>query len=103
MNAKMWYSGRAVSTHSSSSFMNEPPMASICCTLWSKLLWVSMAPLLTPVVPPVYCSTAKASGLMRCHSVAAGVFVKVSRPKAKAVFSWVCGTFTDGNTRLQTF
>ena len=103
VNAKMWYSGKAVSTHSSSFFMNVPPMASICCTLCSKLLCVSMAPLLTPVVPPVYCSTARVSRLMRCHSVAAGVFAKVSRPKAKAVLSRVCGTVTGGKARLHTF
>ncbi len=35
--------------------------ASICFTLAVRLRCVSMAPLGTPVVPPVYCSTARSS------------------------------------------
>ena len=33
-------------------------------TLIERLAWVSIAPLGVPVVPPVYCSTAIASGVM---------------------------------------
>ena len=36
--------------------------ASACRMLATRLRWISTAPLLTPVVPPVYCSTAISSG-----------------------------------------
>ena len=36
--------------------------------LWEIFAWVSMAPLGVPVVPPVYCSTAMASGVMTGRS-----------------------------------
>src|SRR5258708_11847192 len=39
-----------------------------CSRLARKLRWVSMAPLLTPVVPPVYCRAARVSGRSEEHT-----------------------------------
>jgi hypothetical protein len=62
----MWYSGSAHTT-----FMLSPGGICLsaglfhtahCSTFATRLRWSSIAPLLTPVVPPVYCSTARSSG-----------------------------------------
>ncbi|MNT66159.1 hypothetical protein D3C72_2042000 [compost metagenome] len=45
-------------------FMTGLFQASDCSTLAITLRCSSTAPLLTPVVPPVYCSRAMSSGLM---------------------------------------
>src|SRR5471030_2540889 len=61
----MWYSGSGVTRISQPSLRLEPISALHCSMLATRLRWVSIAPLATPVVPPVYCSTATslASGL----------------------------------------
>ncbi|MCY1243965.1 hypothetical protein D9M72_570110 [compost metagenome] len=62
VNAKMWYSGRAVMIHSLPISMPDAEIhAEACCMLATRLRLVSMAPLATPVVPPVYCRKATSS------------------------------------------
>jgi hypothetical protein len=61
----MWYSGSAVMITSSPSRMLLPHHAEDCSRLETMLPWVSIAPLDTPVVPPVYCRNAMSS----CPSV----------------------------------
>jgi hypothetical protein len=36
--------------------------ATVCTTLAKMFAWVSIAPFGVPVVPPVYCRTARSSG-----------------------------------------
>ena len=78
VNAKMWYSGSAVMMISSPYFTLVPIHAAACCMLATRLRWVSIAPLATPVVPPVYCRKARSCGsiaisgsLCICPSVSA--------------------------------
>jgi hypothetical protein len=66
--AKTWKNGRM-------PMMRSSPMRmslfhdSIWSTFVVRLAWVSMAPLGTPVVPPVYCRSAMSSfGLMTAGS-----------------------------------
>ncbi|MCY1453757.1 hypothetical protein D9M71_707690 [compost metagenome] len=54
----MWYSGNGVMRISQPSCRFEPISARHCSMLATRLRWVSIAPLATPVVPPVYCNTA---------------------------------------------
>ncbi|MNN87038.1 hypothetical protein D3C81_2045380 [compost metagenome] len=54
----MWYSGNGVIRISQPSLRLEPISARHCSILATRLRWVSIAPLATPVVPPVYCNTA---------------------------------------------
>ncbi|MNE42065.1 hypothetical protein D3C80_1361710 [compost metagenome] len=54
----MWYSGSGAIRISQPSLRSEPIKARHCSMLAIRLRWVSIAPLATPVVPPVYCSTA---------------------------------------------
>ncbi|MNN18450.1 hypothetical protein D3C81_1316580 [compost metagenome] len=54
----MWYSGSGVIRISQPSLRLEPISALHCSMFATRLRWVSIAPLATPVVPPVYCSTA---------------------------------------------
>ena len=61
VNAKMWYSGSAVTISSSPRRTLVPTQAAACCMLATMLRWVSIAPLETPVVPPVYCRKARSS------------------------------------------
>ncbi len=42
--------------------MPLPIQAEACCMFAIMLRWVSIAPLATPVVPPVYCRNARSSG-----------------------------------------
>ncbi|MDT4856972.1 hypothetical protein FQZ97_913790 [compost metagenome] len=49
---------------SGTRFITGSFQASDCSRLAITLRCSSTAPLLTPVVPPVYCSTAMSSGLM---------------------------------------
>ena len=58
----MWYSGRAVMITSSPGRALPPTQAEACCMFATRLRWVSIAPLATPVVPPVYCRKAMSSG-----------------------------------------
>ena len=59
VSAKMWYSGSAVITTALfCSLKNGWIHAADCSTFATMLPWVSMAPLETPVVPPVYCRKA---------------------------------------------
>ncbi|MDT4842436.1 hypothetical protein FQZ97_763380 [compost metagenome] len=66
VKAKMWYSGRAHTlvgcSLAGTCFITGSFQASDCSTLAITLRCSSTAPLLTPVVPPVYCSTATSSG-----------------------------------------
>ena len=65
VKAKMWYSGRAVMiTSLPRSSLLAPIQAEACCMFATRLRWVSMAPLATPVVPPVYCRKAMSSASM---------------------------------------
>ena len=61
VNAKMWYSGSAVITVSRPSSTPGFHTSMHWAMLASRLPSVSAAPLLTPVVPPVYCSEATRS------------------------------------------
>ncbi len=62
VSAKMWYSGRAVMIHSLPISMPDALIqAEACCMLAIRLRLVSIAPLATPVVPPVYCRKAMSS------------------------------------------
>ena len=67
VNAKMWYSGRAhtpvVCSPAGILAMTGWFQTSDCSTLAITLRCNSTAPLETPVVPPVYCSTATSSAL----------------------------------------
>ncbi len=75
VNAKMWYSGSAHTAVgcSLSGILLVAGLfqASDCSTLAITLRCSSTAPLLTPVVPPVYCSSAMSSlfkdGLFNCR------------------------------------
>ncbi|MNC38080.1 hypothetical protein D3C75_866700 [compost metagenome] len=58
----MWYSGSGVISTSLPSSRLSAISAWHCSMLAIRLRWVSMAPLATPVVPPVYCSTATSPG-----------------------------------------
>ena len=68
VNAKMWYSGRAQTLVGCSPAgilaMTGWFQTSDCSTLAITLRCSSTAPLETPVVPPVYCSTATSSALI---------------------------------------
>ncbi|CFP65660.1 Uncharacterised protein [Bordetella pertussis] len=62
--ANTWYSGSAlmiVNCRPCRSCSTGCATASVCSTLATRLPCDSMAPLGTPVVPPVYCSTARSS------------------------------------------
>ena len=58
VSEKMWYSGRAVMMVSSPWRTLSPIQALAWSMLAIMFSWVSMAPLATPVVPPVYCRNA---------------------------------------------
>ncbi|MNV38921.1 hypothetical protein D3C71_1304840 [compost metagenome] len=66
VKAKIWYSGSAQTLVGCSPLgtlsMAGAFQASDCSTLAMTLRCSSTAPLLTPVVPPVYCSSAMSSG-----------------------------------------
>src|SRR6218665_1380544 len=68
VNAKMGYSGSAQTlggcSPAGSFFIPVSCQSSDCSTLAITLRCSSTAPLLTPVVPPVYCSSAMSSGVM---------------------------------------
>ncbi len=68
VKAKMWYSGSAqtvvICSLAGTFFMTGSFQACDCSTLATTLRCSSTAPLETPVVPPVYCSTATSSGLI---------------------------------------
>ena len=64
---KTWKNGRIAITVSV-PLPNGPAQWLTCCTLMPTLAWVSIAPLGVPVVPPVYCSTARS----RAGSMVAG-------------------------------
>ncbi len=59
--AKTWNRGRMPMTRSFCGPCGRHALT--WATLMERLAWVSMAPLGVPVVPPVYCSTATASGV----------------------------------------
>ncbi len=61
LSAKMWYSGIAVTTISWDSRRLVPSHADACSMFATMFLCVSIAPLATPVVPPVYCRKAMSS------------------------------------------
>ncbi len=61
--AKTWNSGSTPSTRSTTCG-GRFRHAFTWATLMAMLAWVSMAPFGVPVVPPVYCSTAMASGVI---------------------------------------
>ena len=61
VSAKTWYSGSGMTTVSSPSCRSRAIQAATCCRLATMLPWVSIAPLATPVVPPVYCRKAMSS------------------------------------------
>src|SRR4030066_810149 len=52
--------------------------AMICCTFLERLAWVSMTPLLTPVVPPVYCRQARLSKFTEILGAVEGYFFRRS-------------------------
>ena len=58
--AKTWNSGNAPSTLSG-SFGSKGSIMSTWIALLARLAWLSIAPLGVPVVPPVYCSSARSS------------------------------------------
>ena len=66
LKPKMWYSGSAqtvtICSPAGIFFSAGWYQASACSRLATRLRCSSTAPLLTPVVPPVYCSTAMSSG-----------------------------------------
>src|SRR5262245_47183001 len=66
--AKAWNKGRMPTalTAASGQSLNHKVT---CCALMSTLAWLSAAPLATPVVPPVYCSSAR----VLTGSIAGGV------------------------------
>ena len=70
VNAKMWYSGSAVSITSAPRLEDTASTSRGWPTTFaSRLRCVSTAPLETPVVPPVYCSAAMLSWRQRrCDS-----------------------------------
>ena len=78
VSAKTWYSGSGITSVSAPSFMSRPIQAATCSTLATMLPWLSMAPLATPVVPPVYCRKARSSGPSATSSSAS------ARPVASA-------------------
>ncbi len=61
VSAKMWYIGSGVITNSLPSARPPPTHAETCCRLATMLPCVSIAPLETPVVPPVYWRKAMSS------------------------------------------
>ena len=77
VSAKMWYSGSAVMTVSRALLEAAcPTQLDTCSRFATRLPWVSIAPLDTPVVPPVYCRKAMSSwpsggGARRCERPAA--------------------------------
>ena len=81
---KMWNIGRIPMTfwlleNAPASSMNR---SSDCCTLATRLRCVSIAPLETPVVPPVYCSAATSStGSMVTWGAGGGVRLARKSPK----------------------
>ena len=68
---KTWNRGRAVSS-TSSPYFTSGNQASICCTFTERLRWVSIAPLLGPVVPPVYWRAPTASRSISAIGIDAG-------------------------------
>src|SRR6267142_921169 len=63
VRAKIWYIGIAVMTMSLWSFVMYGLNQWVIIWLWAMMLrWESCAPFAMPVVPPVYCNTAKSSG-----------------------------------------
>ena len=54
VSAKMWYSGSGVRTISEPSVKSLPIQARAWRMFAMMFRWVSIAPLATPVVPPVY-------------------------------------------------
>jgi hypothetical protein len=58
---KMWYIGSGAMTISRPSSKLPEIHMPVCSRLASRLRWLSIAPLETPVVPPVYCRKAMSS------------------------------------------
>ncbi len=58
---KMWYIGSGAMMISAPSLKLPEIQMPVCSRLASMLRWVSIAPLATPVVPPVYCRNARSS------------------------------------------
>ena len=71
LRANTWYSGSAVTTTSPLASSTGASHAVICCRLAIMLRWVSIAPLGTPVVPPVYCRKARSVGSTSATSACA--------------------------------
>ena len=61
VSEKMWYSGRAAIATSLPGTSCVVIHAPTCCMFATMLAWVSIAPLATPVVPPVYWRKAMSS------------------------------------------
>ena len=61
INAKMWYSGIAVTTTSWPGRIAFGATALYCSVLATRLRCDSAAPLDSPVVPPVYCRNSRSS------------------------------------------
>ncbi len=61
VSAKMWYIGSAVIEISLPGSKAPAIHAITCCRLATMLPWVSIAPLETPVVPPVYWRNARSA------------------------------------------
>ncbi len=74
---KLWNSGSAVSTVSFSTCrlgIHDRTWTALA----TRLRWVSWAPLDTPVVPPVYISTAVSSGVTSTGCGLAGALARRS-------------------------
>ena len=65
VSAKMWYSGSGVMIVSLAAIFARCHHALACSTFATMLRCVSIAPLATPVVPPVYCRNAMSSCVSR--------------------------------------
>ena len=61
VSEKMWYSGNAAIATSWPPSSDCVTQAPTCCMFAIMFAWVSIAPLATPVVPPVYCRNARSS------------------------------------------
>ena len=83
VSEKMWYRGSGVTTISSASRSRGDIHATACCTLATMFRCVSMAPLGTPVVPPVYCRNARSSPATAASSIGLSVAAR-RRPRSSA-------------------
>ena len=101
VKAKMWYSGSAHTAVGCWPAGTRPMagefQASDCSTLAITLRCSSTAPLDTPVVPPVYCSSAMSSGCS-CGAVNGAL-----APLASASLKRTAPGSSKGGTSFLTF